>query len=92
VALAAVKGEKTLGELTQLDDVHANQITIWRTQLLEGAAGVFGADSVSDRREDVARQDRRVDANVLLGVNDYLTGALGPNFQDRPGLLTGAKR
>jgi len=34
VALAAVKGEKTLGELTQLDDVHANQITIWRTQLL----------------------------------------------------------
>ena len=37
VALAAVKGEKTLAELAQLYDVHANEITTWRTQLLEGA-------------------------------------------------------
>lgn len=41
VALAAVKGEKTLAELAQLYDVHANQISTWRTQLLDGAAGVF---------------------------------------------------
>ena len=37
-----MKGEKTLAELAQLYDVHPNQITTWRTQLLEGAAGVFG--------------------------------------------------
>ena len=43
VALAAMKGEKTLAELAQQYDVHPNQITTWRTQLLEGAAGVFGA-------------------------------------------------
>ena len=32
VALAAVKGEKTRAELAQQFDVHANQITTWRTQ------------------------------------------------------------
>jgi len=44
VALAALKGEKTLSELAQHFDVHANQITQWRSQLLEGAAGVFGGE------------------------------------------------
>ena len=44
VALAAVKGEKTLSELAQQFDVHPNQIATWRSQLLEGAAGVFGPE------------------------------------------------
>jgi transposase len=43
VAVAAIKGEKTLIELAQEFDVHPNQIKQWRDQLLEGATGVFGA-------------------------------------------------
>jgi len=42
VALAAIKGEKTLAELAEQFDLHPNQITTWRSQLLEGAADVFG--------------------------------------------------
>ena len=43
VALAAIKGGKTVAELAQLYDVHPTQITAWKTQLVEGAAGLFGA-------------------------------------------------
>ena len=43
VALAAIKGEKTLADLAQIFDVHPNQITTWKAQLLDGAAGVFGS-------------------------------------------------
>lgn len=39
VAVAAIKGEKTMIELAQEFDVHPNQIKKWRDQLLEGATG-----------------------------------------------------
>jgi putative transposase len=44
VALAAVKGDKTLAELARLFDIHPNLLTQWKTQLLDGAAGVFGSE------------------------------------------------
>ena len=37
VALAAVKGERTLAELAQQFDVHPNQITEWKRQMQERA-------------------------------------------------------
>ncbi|WP_334395110.1 IS3 family transposase [Bradyrhizobium sp. AZCC 2289] len=42
VALAAVKGDRTLAQLAEQFDVHPNQITSWKAQLEGGAADVFG--------------------------------------------------
>ena len=65
VALAAIKGDRTLVELAEHFDVHPNQITSWKAQLEEGAADVFGGgrNRAAGRRREVAPcQDRRADA------------------------------
>jgi putative transposase len=41
VALAAVKGDKTLSELAGQFEVHANQVSAWRKELIDRAAELF---------------------------------------------------
>ena len=48
-ALAAVRGEGTLGGPAQEFDVHPNQITEWKRQMKERAADVFGTASPRHR-------------------------------------------
>ena len=47
VALAAVKGDRTIAQLAEHFDVHPNQITAWKAQLEGGASGVFGPGSAA---------------------------------------------
>ena len=54
VALAALKGDKTLAELAQQYDVHPNQITSWKAQLVNAAAGVFSSGCGSACNRDPA--------------------------------------
>jgi transposase len=76
VALAALKGEMTLSDLAQRFDVHPNQITQWKAQLLDGAVAVF--DGGGRRREPVIDL-KALHAKIgeLTLENDFLEGALG---------------
>jgi transposase len=88
VALAAVKGEKTLTELAQQFDVHPNQITQWKSQLLDGAAGVFGSEPrAGSDAPPVDVKTLHAKIGELTLANDFLEGALG-----KAGLLPSAKR
>jgi transposase-like protein len=77
VALAAMKGDKTLAELAQQFDVHANQIGQWRSQLLEGAAGVFSAEKGEVKAAtNVDLKALHAKIGELTLENDFLEGAL----------------
>jgi|SRR5579885_3196944 transposase-like protein len=41
VALAAARGDRTMAELAEQFDVHASQITQWKSELLERATELF---------------------------------------------------
>lgn len=83
VALAALQGDKTLTEIAQQFQVHPNQVTDWKRQLLERAADVFEAGA-SDKNESVP--DLKV-LHAKIGEQaleiDFLSGAL-----NKAGLLS----
>jgi len=78
VALAAIKGDRTLAQLSEQFDVHVNQITIWKDQLLEGATEVFdraGGGKPSAPPVDIKVLHAKIGELTL--ENDFLEAALG---------------
>ncbi len=87
VALAALKGDRTLAQLAEQFDVHPNQITTWKAQLQDGASEVFGpggGNGAAQPAVDVKSLHAKIGELTL--ENDFLEGALS-----KAGLLS-AKR
>lgn len=76
VAVAAIKGDRTLVELSEQFKVHANQIGQWRAELLERAAEVF-ATAAEKREAGPDLKTLHAKIGQLALENDFLAGALG---------------
>jgi transposase len=86
VALAAVKGDRTIAQLAEHFDVHPNQITAWKAQLEGGASDVFGPGSAASVAPAIDVKSLHAKIGELTLENDFLEGAL-----TKAGLLS-AKR
>ena len=74
VAVAAIKGDKTLGELAEQFSVHPTQITEWKQQLLARAADVFGGTKPTSDTPDLKVLHAKIGQLAL--ENAFLEGAL----------------
>src|ERR1035437_2911911 len=86
VALAAVKGDRTIAQLAEHFDIHPNQITACKGQLEGEASDVFGAGSPATAAPAVDLKSLHAKIGELTLENDFLEGAL-----TKAGLLS-AKR
>ena len=77
VALAAVRGDRTLAELAEQFDVHPNQIQDWKQKLVTKAETVFGAGVPDAADHEQIQQKLHAKIGQLTMEKDFLATALG---------------
>lgn len=75
VALEAIKSEQTLTVLAERFQVHPNQITEWKKQLIKRSEEVFAKDKKTDKGQGIKELHAKI--GQLTMENDFLSVALG---------------
>ena len=77
VALAALRGDKTIQEIAARHKVHPNQVSSWKRQAVEGLGAVF-SNGPDKARMDHDDEVRNLHAKIgeLTVVNDFLARGL----------------
>jgi transposase len=76
VALAAIKGDRTIAQLAEHFDVHPNQITAWKSQLEGSASEIFGPGGGTPVLPAIDVRSLHAEIGELTLENDFLEGAL----------------
>ena len=84
VAVAALRGDKTIAEVAEKFEVHPNQVTAWKAQLLERSSEVFGEKADGTPAPNIEKMEAKIGRLTL--ENDFLGGAL-----TKAGLLSARK-
>jgi transposase len=76
VAIAAIKGDRTIVQIAEQFDVHPNQVTTWKAQLEGGAADIFDGGAAAPAAPAIDVKALHAKIGELTLENDFLESAL----------------
>lgn len=70
VALTAIKGEKTMAQISSEYQVHPTQVGLWKKQALDNFSELFKDNRKKEKQEKIDHQERLDNLYKVIGQRD----------------------